>query len=110
MIVLRLRKRKGFITRIYAEGHSGYAPEGSDIVCAGVSALMQTLEIGFSDVLAISPLSSVDERRGYLSLEVPHADERTEILFQTIIGGLRAMEESYPAYLEILEAESDEKI
>lgn len=28
---------------IKAEGHAGYAPAGQDIVCAGVSALLETL-------------------------------------------------------------------
>jgi len=29
--------------RLEAAGHAGYAPEGQDIVCAGVSTLMQAL-------------------------------------------------------------------
>jgi len=29
--------------RLEAEGHAGYAPAGQDIVCAGVSTLMQAL-------------------------------------------------------------------
>ena len=29
---------------VEVNGHAGYMPRGSDIVCAGVSALYQTLE------------------------------------------------------------------
>lgn len=29
---------------VEVNGHAGYMPHGSDIVCAGVSALYQTLE------------------------------------------------------------------
>ena len=110
MIVLRLRKRRGYGVRLSAEGHSGYAPEGSDIVCAGVSSLMQTLDIGLKDVLRVSPRTSVDERRGHMSVEISRADDRTDILFQTIFAGLKAMEESYPSYLKVLEVEDNDKI
>ena len=31
-------------------GHSGYAPAGDDIVCAGISALVQTLAIRADEI------------------------------------------------------------
>ena len=32
-----------YSNRIEIKGHAGYAPPGQDIVCAGISALVQTL-------------------------------------------------------------------
>ena len=39
-----------------ASGHSGFAERGHDIVCAAVSALTQTCELGLSDVLGLEPV------------------------------------------------------
>ena len=36
-----------------AEGHTGYAEEGSDIVCAAVSALTQGAVIGLKEVIGL---------------------------------------------------------
>lgn len=35
---------------ISIKGHSGYANQGSDIVCAGVSALMNTTILGLQQI------------------------------------------------------------
>ena len=36
------RDKSGRLSGFTVVGHTGYAPEGEDIVCAGVSALSQT--------------------------------------------------------------------
>ena len=38
-------EKRGSRCRLYVEGHADYAPEGADIVCAGVSALVGSLLI-----------------------------------------------------------------
>ena len=42
MIAVYVEKR-GKRCRLYVEGHAEYAPDGADIVCAGVSALVGSL-------------------------------------------------------------------
>ena len=41
--MIRIKMRRGIISRLCITGHSGYAEKGSDIVCAGVSALTDAL-------------------------------------------------------------------
>ena len=41
-------KKGDLFTGFRAEGHIGYAPAGSDIVCAGVSALLQNAVIALA--------------------------------------------------------------
>ena len=43
------------ITGFSIKGHSGYAEEGSDIVCAGISALVITMENALCQLLKLSP-------------------------------------------------------
>ena len=43
----------GALVGFRAQGHSGYAQSGSDIVCAAISALTQTFANGLSNVLQV---------------------------------------------------------
>ena len=43
----------GRITGFSCSGHSGYAEEGSDIVCAAISALTQGAVIGLKEVIGL---------------------------------------------------------
>ena len=49
MIEVRIRPE-----RIEISGHAGYAEYGKDIVCAGVTALTQTLIQSIDDLTAVS--------------------------------------------------------
>ncbi len=111
MIKVRLRKRGHAIVHLSAEGHSGYGPSGTDIVCSGVSSLMQALEIGLRDVLKNPSLNVVvDEKRGFMSIEISSPDDKTDLLFRTIKLSLIAMEENYPLYLNVTEVKNHDKI
>ena len=46
MTVITVLKKHGRLVGFEAKGHSGYAEAGEDIVCAAVSAVMQTAVIG----------------------------------------------------------------
>ena len=39
MITITVKREDGMYRSFRSEGHSGYADEGSDIICAAVSAL-----------------------------------------------------------------------
>ena len=44
-----------------AQDHAGYAREGSDIVCAAISALTQTTVVGLNEVVGVSCQWEVDD-------------------------------------------------
>ena len=44
-----VRDRRGDIVGWSVSGHSGFAPRGEDIVCAGVSAIVQTTLLGLQN-------------------------------------------------------------
>ena len=51
MIRIKMEKdRQGRLCGFIVEGHADYAEEGSDIVCAAVSALTQTALLGIMPV------------------------------------------------------------
>lgn len=100
-----LKGRKGF-EGYRAYGHADYADEGMDIVCAGVSALTQSTAMGLVEILGISVDCSIED--GFLSLRLPAGlkqEQRrdAQLLMETMMLGLRRMEEQYSEYVRVVE-------
>lgn len=93
------------ITAFEVTGHANYADYGQDIVCAGVSAIVQTTVMGLQYFLE-SPLKlSITE--GYLSCVLPEfmdskEKERASILLKAMELGLETMLRSYSKNLQIV--------
>ncbi|MCR5610998.1 MAG: ribosomal-processing cysteine protease Prp [Clostridiales bacterium] len=91
-----------------AKGHSGYADKGEDIVCAAISALTETAYLGVTE-LAKADAEAVQkdgELRLMLKPEVSGLSrEKAELILETMLLGLRSIEENYSDYLKILKRE-----
>ena len=84
------------------EGHSGYAEEGSDIVCAAVSSVVLMTECTINDVLGLA--APVKQRDGYVSLKLPGGLGQTnEHTCQNLLTGMMV-------YLEALSVEYPENL
>lgn len=70
-------------------GHADYAEYGKDIVCAGVSALVQTLAL-----YAIEHGGTAEMRSGYAKID---AGNGTKDVFLAICAGLRELAKAYPS-------------
>ncbi len=94
------------------EGHSDYADEGSDIVCAAVSSVVLMTECTINDVLGLA--APVKQRDGYVSLKLPGGLGQTnEHTCQNLLTGmmvyLEALSVEYPENLIVrLEDDDDE--
>ncbi len=97
MIKVSITKKSGLITKVQAQGHSGYGPAGEDIICAGVSALLQALKIGLEG-LAGSELGSIED--GFFVCPVS-PDSQAQFLARVIELSLTQMATAYPKYLQI---------
>lgn len=106
MTQIRMICRQGYIIGFAAEGHSGYAESGCDIVCAAVSALTQTCELGLEEVLGINPDVTRDDARGLYMVRLPlnvnqAAIRRAQLLFRTLHTGLKSIESAYPKFVRV---------
>ena len=95
------------------EGHSGYAEEGSDIVCAAISAAVGLTECTINEVMGLGAAVKAKEKSARVSLKLPSAlNEESESLCQTVLTGLmvylRALGEEYPDNLTVLLDDDDE--
>ena len=89
-----------------AEGHTGYADEGSDIVCSAVSALTQTAALGMTELIGIRPALDITEASMYLMLPVDITEaecEKAQIILETMALGLRSIAATYGDYIKISE-------
>ena len=59
------------IVSFEVQGHSGYAPEGRDIVCAAVTSAVRLAECAVNDVLGLEAAVKVRQKDAYLSLKLP---------------------------------------
>lgn len=96
-------KRQGNneIISFAVKGHAGYAPHGEDIVCAAVSALVQTTVLGIAENIGLEPEVTVKD--GYLGCELPAMNEKEKelvyLLVEVMLTGLREIKKQYPKYL-----------
>ncbi len=100
------RRADGMLTGYRAEGHTGYAQSGSDIVCAGVSALTQSTLNGLKNVLKAPVMFDVDDREALLEARLtPEATEeqlrQAQLLLVTLLEALQAIERNYPRNVRI---------
>lgn len=81
-------------------GHAGYASQGSDIVCAGVSAIVQAL-IGWLENNAYNvEFISIDENGGEVLISCTHSEEIAAVFYMTAIG-LDMISKEYPNHVQI---------
>ena len=96
MISVRYRLQNGQ-HRLHITGHAGYAPAGSDIVCAGVSALACALT-GF--LRGTEGGRVLRRTSGELLLTCP-AGDRTDAAVELALTGFRQIAGTYPRYAEV---------
>lgn len=84
-----------------AEGHADFAPKGQDIVCAAVSALMQTLAYSLDS----GTVTCADDR----NLMVVQAKQGADSLakFELVTDGLILLADAYPEHVRYTNMHAD---
>jgi uncharacterized protein YsxB (DUF464 family) len=80
-------------------GHAGYAPHGQDIVCAGVSALVQTLIQSLEELTQDKIQYSMQP--GTVDIEFGNLSEQAQLLVDSFFIGLRFFTENYPENVKL---------
>ena len=93
-----------------ASGHAGGGEKGHDIICAGISALTQTLANALNNERGIQFDFEVDEEAGLLRISGvscwgAESRKTAEAYFRMAEIGLKAIAQEYPDYVKVKEAE-----
>jgi len=90
-------------TGFKADGHAGFGESGSDIVCAGISAILQA---GILGIKKITPDIKVEKRDGSLILTLPsNLDlkllDKCGIVLDTMYLGIIDLSKQYPKHISL---------
>ena len=107
MIKVLVLKQNKTILAIEATGHSGYANEGSDIVCSAISTLIQNLTLGLTKLINIKPIVTQDQELPFYSVALPQLTANqmhdAQLLMQSAYLGIKEIANQFTKYVSIKE-------
>ena len=106
MTDITITKKGNSIVEVTASGHTGYGESGEDIVCAGVSTLIQSALLGLLQVAQINVKYKVNEQDGSLRFTLPSnltVEERhdADVILNTMLCGLQDFYTEYSDYINL---------
>jgi len=113
MTTIRVYRKAGVVSGIEISGHSGYASEGEDIVCAAVTSAVRYAEVLLNDVLDADIKFRVDSESAFLSffdLYPSPDDGETSARAAVLEGFARYMKQlsvEYPDYIKVMEVQQN---
>lgn len=102
------RDEDGNLVSFEITGHAESGPDGSDIVCAAVSALTFGATNSIEALAGFQPLVEMDEKNGgHLYVEVIQDINReqshiAQILLESLLLSIGTIVEEYPEYVKII--------
>lgn len=105
MIKVQVRRGLLGVEELRVTGHAGFAAHGQDIVCAAVSALVQTALMGLEKVAGQPFEAEVSEGnvRCRLKQGAPEANAKAQPILETTVLGLQDIANSYPKFVRFTE-------
>ena len=98
MIKATFYKNKEQVRCFIIQGHSGYAEEGSDIICASVSSAAYMAANTLTEVIGAKVRTMVDE--GYIRLILEDAAEpRAQAVLQGLELHISTLAQDYDEYI-----------
>ncbi|MGE5380331.1 MAG: ribosomal-processing cysteine protease Prp [Methylocystaceae bacterium] len=104
MVKYTIQTSKQLIVGFQVTGHADYPKSGDDIVCAGVSAIAQTIALGL--VKQLGPDTMWQQKKGKLSCRIGKLSTDEELIVsQAILKsmqlGIEALQEAYPDFIKV---------
>lgn len=98
MIKILIKTEENNFKSLEVKGHANSAPHGEDLVCSAVSAVVTG---GFNAIQDIKNFN-VELKEGYACLQaIGTVSSHDQTVIETIICGLKTIEESSPKFVKI---------
>lgn len=102
MIVIDFPDARDCQVSLKVAGHSGKADKGYDIVCAAISALVQTFVGGVETSLDAQLNGNIGTASCNVVVIVPQGcSEKLEVICKVFKFGFRKIAESYPEHVQL---------
>ncbi len=90
------------------KGHSGYAEEGCDIVCAAITSAVRLVECSLNDVLGLGAAVNVSEKSAKIAFRLPgglsaSADHTCQTVLTGLMVYLTELHDEFPDNITVLE-------
>lgn len=100
--MIKITKHENEIT---IEGHAGLAPQGHDIVCAGISALLCTLALSADELTGDETSCELSAGSSWFRYE--SLSEELDLLIRSFFIGVRNIADAYPECVAVSVYESN---
>lgn len=99
------RDSRDRLSRIFADGHAGWADPGEDIVCAAASVVLQTVELGLTEHAGVTVAATRDSGRMELRWDAA-SRERTDVraIVETARLAVEQLARQFPASVRVTHA------
>lgn len=102
MTTVSFSKKNGKFQSFRVGGHSGYAEEGSDIVCAAISAMTMLTINTITERFTVPSDVSVDEENAVIDFSLRLLDERGCDLIAGLYHEMVALANDYPSFVRVI--------
>ncbi len=101
-----ITRQQNSIIQVECYGHSDYAEQGEDIVCASVSSITQTALLGLKTIANVELEVLRDDDMGYLKFTVVENLGKTkrhecDMILDTMYAGLKDIESGFSKYVKV---------
>ena len=106
MTDITITRQGNSVVEVVASGHTGYGVEGEDIVCAGISTLVQSALLGLLQVVGINVKYTVDAETSTIRFVLPQnltPAERhdADVVLNTMLCGLQDFYTEYSDFINL---------
>ena len=106
MTIVKITRKNKHITQVECDGHTSYGVSGEDIVCAGLSSVVQTAVLGLMSVVGIDINLERNDSRGYLKFSIPEGLDEVQVIqcdaiLNTMLCGISDLHEGFSDFIEL---------
>lgn len=106
MTNIKIKRKNNNIVCVECSGHTGFANYGEDIVCAGVSCIVQTAVLSIQKLTDVKNNCEINEKTGYLKLEIIDIENNqtlhdAQVILKSMFVGLEDLQKQYPNNIKL---------
>ena len=100
MTTIKIKRQQNSIIQVECKGHTGFARNGEDIVCASVSSITQTALLGLLNVAKVKVNCTKNDEQGYLKFEIvgdldKEKRHECDMILETMVEGIKDLEDGF---------------
>lgn len=106
MTTVKFYKQNNNFVKLKATGHTCYAEQGKDIICASISSVLGSLALGLKQVLNINITHIENKENASLTIELPSllSDDqiqKSNLLFLVALATIEDFKSGYSKYIKL---------